>query len=110
MRRLGMSRKAENGSFICAHCSRFVTALTNGSYRNHCPFCLHSLHIDASIGDRANNCRGEMMPIDILFNSKKGYQIVHECQKCGTRRVNKIAENTDMPDDFDEIIKLFKRL
>jgi DNA-directed RNA polymerase subunit RPC12/RpoP len=107
MRRLGVSRKAENTSFKCVHCSRLVTALTNGSYRNHCPFCLYSMHVDISVGDRASGCYGKMVPTEVFFNSKKGYQIVHKCQKCGTTRKNKIAENTDMPDDLNVVLKLF---
>jgi DNA-directed RNA polymerase subunit RPC12/RpoP len=106
MRRLGMSRETENSGFICVHCNKTVDALTNGSYRNHCPFCLYSLHVDKIIGDRTNDCFGKMKPQGLISNTKKGYQIVHVCQNCGVERVNKIAENTDMPDDFDEILKL----
>ena len=104
-----MSRKTENAGFICAHCGKPVLALTNGSYRNHCPFCLYSLHVDEAIGDRASKCFGKMEPKAIVYNSKKGYQIVHVCLKCGVRRVNKIAENTEMPDDFDMILRLMGR-
>ena len=104
-----MSRKTENTNFTCAHCGRFVLALTNGSYRNHCPFCLFSLHVDDMIGDRKSNCHGIMEPTEIIYNSKKGYQITHVCQKCGIKRINKIAENTDMSDDFNKILKLLKK-
>ncbi len=104
-----MSRKKENTGFICVHCGNNVLALTNGSYRNHCPFCLYSLHVDESMGDRNSSCLGQMKPTQIIYNSKKGYQIVHICCKCGIKRVNKIAENTDMPDDFKEILNLFCR-
>ena len=41
-----MSRKSENTGFICAYCGADAKPLTNGSYRNHCPLCLHSLHVD----------------------------------------------------------------
>ena len=105
-----MSRKSENTGFTCSHCGKPVVALTNGSYRNHCPFCLYSLHVDKSPGDRACECFGEMEPVKIVYNSKKGYQIVHICQKCGVKRVNRIAENTDMPDNFDMILKLLKHV
>ena len=104
-----MSRKTENTNFACVQCSKNVIALTNGSYRNHCPFCLYSLHVDKDIGDRQNECLGLMKPIGITYNSKKGYQIIHICSKCGARRLNKIAENTEMPDDFDMILSLFKK-
>jgi len=102
-----MSRKSENTSFICAHCGETVIALTNGSYRNHCPLCLYSLHVDKGIGDRQSLCLGLMEPRGIVYNSKKGYQLVHVCRKCNEKRVNRIAENTEMPDDFDMILSLF---
>ena len=101
-----MSRKSENTNFICAHCGKTVIALTNGSYRNHCPFCLYSLHVDEGIGDRQSFCLGLMEPTGIVYNSKKGYQIVHVCRKCNIKRLNRIAENTEMPDDVDMILSL----
>lgn len=102
-----MSRKNENTNFVCANCNKTVVALTNGSYRNHCPFCLYSLHVDEGIGDRQSSCLGLMEPREIVYNSKKGYQIIHVCHKCNAKRLNKIAENTVMPDDFDMILSLF---
>jgi len=45
----------------------------------------------------------------IVQHSKKGYQIMHQCQTCDAKRVCKIAEYTQMPDDFDAILKLFER-
>ena len=101
-----MSRKTENTGFICTQCGQLVSALTNGGFRNHCPFCLYSLHVDCSIGDRESDCLGEMKPQKIVYSSKKGYQIVHVCQKCGIKRLNRIAENTDMPDNIDLILEL----
>lgn len=101
-----MSKKTENCAFICANCGKEVLPLTNGSYRNHCPHCLYSLHVDNTPGDRASNCKGLMKPIGVIYHSKKGYQIQHKCEKCGFERTNKIAELTLMPDDFNQIIKL----
>ena len=43
--------KNDNG-FICAHCGKEVEPLGYTS-RNHCPFCLWSLHVDINPGDRA---------------------------------------------------------
>jgi hypothetical protein len=39
--------------------------------------------------------------------SGKGFQVVHECLRCGTRRVNKIARNTEQPDDIEVLTGLF---
>jgi len=104
-----VSRKTENTGFICAHCGAEVKPLTNGSYRNHCPYCLYSLHVDHLPGDRADGCHGLMEPVRVIHHSKKGWQIVHRCLKCGAERVNRIAENTDAPDNFNLILDLMKR-
>ena len=103
-----MSRKFENTGFICAHCGADVKPLTNGSYRNHCPYCLYSQHVDNMPGDRADDCHGMMEPVRVIRHSRKGWQIVHRCLKCGAERVNKIAENTDAPDNFELILDLIK--
>ena len=70
-----MSRKSENTNFICQNCGKLVVALTNGSYRNHCPFCLHSKHVDENIGDRQSSCNGLMKPTGIVYNSKKDIKL-----------------------------------
>lgn len=90
------------------HCGKSVTPLTNGSYRNHCPHCLYSLHVDNLPGDRDNGCQGLMKPVGIRYNSKKGYQIIHQCEKCGVEKVNRIAIDCEMADDLCVIIKLMK--
>ncbi len=46
----------------CNNCDEQVFRLNNGSYRNHCPFCLFSLHVDNIPGDRNNTCKGLMEP------------------------------------------------
>lgn len=101
-----MSRFSENQGFICENCGTTVMQLNNGSYRNHCPYCLYSLHVDNKPGDRGSSCKGLLKPIGIKNTSKKGMQIVHQCTRCGERKVNKIAVNDFQPDDLDELIKL----
>ena len=105
-----MSRKTENTAFTCLHCGRQVLPLTNGSFRDHCPFCLYSLHVDEEVGDRMSGCRGLMEPVGVLFHSKKGYQIRYRCQKCGHEQVNKIAQDTVQPDDMDSSCSLMKNV
>ena len=99
-----MSRKTENTGFICRHCGRVVAPLTNGSYRNHCPGCLCSIHVDNVPGDRAGSCFGLMYPTGVHYHSKKGYQIIHRCRKCGVEKVNRTA-----PDDFEALIAFMKK-
>ncbi|NCO31659.1 RNHCP domain-containing protein [bacterium] len=35
-----------NEGFICDNCGKTVDRHPEGSARNHCPFCLHSKHMD----------------------------------------------------------------
>lgn len=81
-------------------------ALANGGYRNHCPYCLHSLHVDISPGDRANDCRALMRPVAVEHHSAKGYMIVHQCTGCGTRGRNRMADDPHHGDDLDTVLAL----
>ena len=90
--------------FICENCGKNVKIL-GYSCRNHCPYCLHSKHVDKNPGDREETCHGILEPIGIDTNSKKGYVIIFKCKKCGIIRKNKVAED----DDMDLIIKLSAR-
>ncbi len=101
-----MSRSEENAGFICIRCGRRVRPLSNGSYRNHCPFCLYSRHVDIGPGDRRCDCRGLMEPIGLHYRSGKGFQLVHRCLRCGHKSVNRIAENTEQPDDSERLSRL----
>lgn len=98
-----MGFKKLDSGFICENCKKEVQPLGYTS-RNHCPFCLHSLHVDITPGDRANPCKGILKPIGIEQNSKKGYVIVFKCTKCGKITRNKSAED----DDFNEVLRVSK--
>lgn len=88
-------------AFICRHCGFAVPPLRVTS-RNHCPKCLHSLHVDDNPGDRNNPCRGLMRPIGVESDAKKGYVIVFQCRACGEVKRNKSAPD----DDFDRLVRL----
>lgn len=98
-----MTRHTENTGFICLNCNKKIKKLTNGSYRNHCPFCLYSLHVDNHPGDRENPCRGLMKPIGLAYKSKKGWQLIHCCLTCGGQVVNKVAIDTIQPDELQKV-------
>ena len=93
--------KKNDSGFICENCKKEVLPLGYTS-RNHCPFCLHSLHVDVNPGDRASDCGGLLVPVQALPDAKKGYIIVTKCKKCGAIRRNKSASD----DDISLIIKL----
>lgn len=86
--------------FICEHCGKQVTKL-NYTSRDHCPHCLYSKHVDINPGDRENNCKGLLRPIDIE-NFKNSYKIIYKCEKCSEMHKNIVA----IDDNFDEIINL----
>jgi len=68
-------------SFVCENCGR---------------------HVDVNPGDRKETCHGDLEPIGIELNPKKGYVIIFKCKKCGMIRKNKAAKD----DNMDLIIKL----
>ena len=87
--------------FKCDNCGKKVSKLKY-SCRNHCPYCLHSKHVDIDPGDRAETCHGLLKPIGLDTTSKKGYVIVFKCEKCGMIRRNKVADD----DNMDKVIEL----
>lgn len=81
-----------NESFICSHCQKLVPPTDSGTKnRNHCPHCLHSLHVDLRIGDRRSGCKGKMEPIGVWVRHREEWSIIHRCIKCGLIRTNRIA-------------------
>jgi len=105
---VGTRRAHENAWFRCAVCGAEVEPLTNGSYRNHCPNCLWSLHVDRVPGDRDSDCGGAMEPV-ALQRGRKRIQIEHCCVACGAKRLNRVAEDTLQPDDIDGLCALSAR-
>ncbi len=81
-----------DSGFICAGCGKEVAPLGYTS-RNHCPYCLCSLHADENPGDRLSTCRGLMRPISAEPDPKKGFIITHQCTVCGAVRRNKSARD-----------------
>ena len=101
-----MARNQENTSFKCSNCGNIVPPVTNGSYRNHCPFCLYSLHLDINPGDRLSNCHGLMKPIGLTYSGNKGWQIQHLCLSCGVKKVCKVATDTVESDSYEMIARI----
>ena len=87
--------------FECEHCKKYVNKL-GYTCRDHCPFCLYSKHVDINPGDRAENCHGDLEPVGLETNAKKGYVIIYRCKKCGMIKKNKAADD----DNIDLIIEL----
>ncbi|KAF3361533.1 hypothetical protein PHSC3_001908 [Chlamydiales bacterium STE3] len=105
-----MSKKDKNVHFVCAICHQDVLPLQNGSFRNHCPFCLASIHVDNKPGDRSSSCNGEMVASRSIYNGKKGWQIIHQCKKRGIKKLNKIADGNVQSDDWSTLIALSQKI
>jgi hypothetical protein len=103
--------KDSHADFTCKHCGYFVntqiqiSAVVN---RNHCPYCLHSRHVDLfNPGDRLSACKALMVPVGLTFkhswdkyapNNHGELMLVHRCVDCGEFSINRIAadDNTEI--------------
>lgn len=89
--------------FTCKACGRLVTPGGAGTeHRNHCPYCLSSIHVDNEPGDRECECHGVMEPIAVWVRKNDEWAIIHRCSKCGTLSSNRIAAD-DNPKILMEI-------
>ncbi len=94
------SRKINEG-FVCLNCGESVSPVEK-TCRNHCPYCLHSLHVDGDTpGDRSSECHSLMEPFSVE-KTGKGYTITHRCLKCKKIQKNKVADD----DSWEKIIEL----
>lgn len=86
---------AKNDPFICEVC-HYTVPPAQGTFRNHCPQCLTSKHVDGPVpGDRAATCRGLMPAITIEGTNPNQLDLVQECERCGHTKRNRTA-----PDDW----------
>jgi DNA-directed RNA polymerase subunit RPC12/RpoP len=83
--------------FVCEHCGQAVEPLLKGTYRDHCPVCLYSKHVDRDgPGDRLSSCKGLLQPVAIDQDAKKGFMIVYTCLGCQKRSRNRAAPDDDL--------------
>lgn len=88
---------AVDETFVCANCARQVP-IGGRTARNHCPWCLHSLHVDVVPGDRAEECGGVLAPIKAEL-AHGCWTLTHRCTTCGAIRRVRALEDADVPDD-----------
>lgn len=104
--RRGPTRATRQGTeeFKCRHCRAFIgPTVGGGRHRNHCPFCLHSRHVDdRRPGDRASDCGATMAPVARFDRPGGEPVIIHRCLGCGLERHNRLAA--------DDSISLLTRL
>ncbi|MCO4768796.1 MAG: RNHCP domain-containing protein [Deltaproteobacteria bacterium] len=92
---------ARNEGFACAWCGKDVPPAPGGGIRNHCPWCLRSLHVDGPVpGDRASGCGGVMHPIS--FEGSGDLRVLQRCARCGHERRNGLHPHwSEAPDLVD---------
>ena len=78
--------------FRCVQCGQEVgSAVWGTEYRNHCPACLWSKHLDETPGDRASDCGGAMEPVALWVRPGGDWALIHRCRRCGELHSNRIA-------------------
>lgn len=103
--------------FTCEHCGAWVSKdqFIGTHFRNHCPFCLYSKHLDEGhSGDRQSGCRGLMAPVGLTFKKEGQDQygrphqgelmLIHYCQACLDFSINRLAAD----DNVEVVITIFK--
>lgn len=92
----GPLRPDEQHPFTCRTCGHLVTPEGGGTqHRNHCPKCLHSVHLDDQPGDRASGCGGDMEPAGVWVRRGGEWAIIHRCRRCGVFHSNRVAADDD---------------
>lgn len=91
-------------NFVCLNCGKDVSPL-GYTARDHCPYCLCSLHVDINPGDRLNTCKGILKPVSV-DKFKDTYKIVYKCTKCGQSHRNILASD----DDFDVLLEIMRNM
>lgn len=107
-----------NADFTCKYCGAIVStwqALSGVVNRNHCPYCLHSRHLDLfEAGDRLSACKDLMVPVGLTMkksrdkyaNQSQGeLMLVHVCKGCEQISINRIAADDD-PEKILELVAI----
>ena len=87
--------------FTCLICGKKVNPLVYTA-RDHCPYCLSSIHVDEYPGDRLCKCHGILRPIGVEKGKKDNLKILYRCDKCGMLKKNKMARD----DNYELILKI----
>ena len=100
------------GTLNCGNCGQeFSLSVPKGTHRDHCPYCLYSVHIDNKPGDRNAWCGSgthddwtpsKLVPIKTITAKNGNFSIVYQCEKCNAKKVNKAAAD----DNSEELSKL----
>jgi len=90
-----------NEGFECEQCHSTVL-LAKGTFRNHCPTCLTSKHVDDAIpGDRLATCQGLMPAIKVEGTDPDALDIIHACSLCQKTIRNRMASDDNKEKLFE---------
>lgn len=85
----------------CVNCGKDFSMIAPGTKnRNHCPYCLYSLHVDKNVGDRKSTCFGPMTAVGKFTRPNGEEVIIHRCTVCGNTSNNRVAG-----DDNEELVQ-----
>ena len=98
---------ARDEAFTCAACGKDVPP-HGRTARDHCPWCLCSLHVDRVPGDRAAGCGGILDPVSA---ETRGDDVVmhYRCRVCGQTRTNRALLDGAHPDDWSQVTRVASR-
>jgi hypothetical protein len=112
-----MKAKKKLGYF-CENCDSWVNKdqFIGTHFRNHCPFCLYSKHLDAKeSGDRNSSCHGLMEPVGLTFKHegldkynrpRQGeLMLVHHCSVCHDFSINRLSAD----DEAEMVMFIFNK-
>lgn len=84
-------KEHEQNKFICHNCGWIPSADMSAEDLDHCPNCLHSIHLDNKPGDRSSDCHGRMEPIGVWVRKNGEWAVIHRCSRCGKAGSNRVA-------------------
>ena len=86
MNLINLIEKVLSHTVRCKVCDE--TFYERSNERNHCPYCLCSIHRDIEPHDNKSTCHGILKPFKI-----KGQRVTHKCNKCDTIQHHKLAKD-----------------
>lgn len=83
-----------NEGFLCEQCGTTVPPAPE-TFRNHCPHCFTSKHVDEVPGDRAAACGGLMPTVNIEGTTPEHLDLLQQCMRCCKQQRNRTAPDDD---------------
>ena len=91
-----------NDGFTCEACDATVLAAPS-TFRNHCPVCLTSKHVDDIIpGDRASACHGLMSTTSYIGTDPEKLDLIQKCDTCQKQSKNRTAPDDNVSQLFND--------